>query len=233
MFNSWPEATSIFLLVAVTVVVGAFVGATTTRLATADRIQKLQELAHQYRHAARHDSLTGLPNRTVAMEILTTDSPDLVALCDLDDFKTINDRYGHATGDQLLRHVAQRLDAVMNRTGAAVACRLAGDEFAVFWTRRPTDPYVEAERLVEAVSEPVLIDGHTLQPAITVGLALSSGSLTGTDLLAAADVALYDAKHHDQAVALYTRHVPPGAVDRDATSGDRRTRSRRSPGTPS
>jgi diguanylate cyclase (GGDEF)-like protein len=237
MSNPWLETTNLALLM-LTALAGAGAGATASHLATGNRIHELQELAHHYQHAARHDALTGLPNRTVAVEILTTGSPELVALCDLDDFKTINDRYGHAVGDQLLHHVAQRLNtalnqtsAALNRTSAAVACRLAGDEFALLWALRPAHPAAEAERLVQAVSEPVVIDGHTLHPAITIGLALASDSLNGTDLLAAADVALYDAKHQDHRVALYTRHVPPGPVNRGAVSPDRRTRSRRSPGT--
>lgn len=217
------------VLPAALVAIGVFLGAAATHLLTVGCVEDLRKLVRQYRHDARHDPLTGLPNRTVAMKTLITDAPSMIGLCDLNDFKNINDRHGHAVGDELLRHVAQQLQTAITATGTGIACRLAGDEFVLLWRRRPAHPLTEATRLADAMSAPLVIDGHTIQPSIALGLALASPSLTGTDLLAAADDALYDAKQHNETVALYRRKVPPGPIDRNTTGRDRRTRSRRNP----
>lgn len=214
------------------VAIGALAGAATTYVITTARTRSMRELLHRYRHDARHDPLTGLPNRTVAIETLTTDTTAMVGVCDLNDFKNVNDRHGHAVGDELLRRVAQRLETAMNATGAGLACRLAGDEFALFWRQVPDRPLIEGTRVTDAVTQPLVINGHILRPSISLGLALTKPSLTGTDLLAAADVALYDAKHQHQTVVLYPSDLSPGPVDRPVAGGDRRIRSRRTPHAP-
>ncbi|WP_420452065.1 EAL domain-containing protein [Ilumatobacter sp.] len=164
-------------------------------------------------HAATHDSLTGLPNRASIVarldELLETAGPDEVAVLfiDLDNFKIVNDSLGHAVGDELLRHVAERFRSVM-RVGDQLA-RFGGDEFVVVvdgTTTRgsddtgeidlgPLDAETVAERLQRCVDEAVVIDGHELVVTSSVGFATNSTvTATAGELLRDADSAMYRAK---------------------------------------
>lgn len=120
---------------------------------------------------ARHDPLTGLPNRRFFVEMLgevlqtaTPDSRAAVLMLDLDGFKQINDAYGHAIGDQTLIEFAQRITAVM-RPGA-VFIRVGGDEFAVIVPNIKSldDPTALARRIVAAVTEP-----FSIRPILDIG----------------------------------------------------------------
>ena len=163
--------------------------------------ERLQEdLAHQ----AAHDSLTGLPNRAQAMRLIRSAlsraqrSGAVIGLLfiDLDGFKRVNDTFGHAAGDELLREVAQRMLRTV-RSGDTVA-RLGGDEFVVL-----LEPLAEqasavtvADRLVAEVSRVVLLsDGRPAQVGASIGVAISQDGLADPDrLLHEADVAVYRAK---------------------------------------
>lgn len=162
------------------------------------------------RHVANHDGLTGLVNRRMFLECLSaevaiarrTGTGCAVLYLDLDDFKPINDRYGHEMGDralvrvgQLLRHIARESDFVG---------RLGGDEFAVLQRgvrdRQQADGL--ARRLVEALRAPFEIDGLTLQLGVSVGVALCPDhALEPEVLLRLADRAMYDAKARGLGVA--------------------------------
>lgn len=163
-----------------------------------------RELAAE-RHAASHDSLTGLPNRRAFYQLgtaLVTQSnrtPLVAVVLDLDDFKQINDRYGHAAGDQVLITVASRFAA---HAGKDLVARLGGDEFAGLLTV----PTVEgswldqaARRLTEAIAEPIQIVGGTVQVTASVGLAPVAGCHLA-EALRHADAAMYQAKraHHER-----------------------------------
>ncbi|MFH6782628.1 MULTISPECIES: putative bifunctional diguanylate cyclase/phosphodiesterase [Methylobacterium] len=155
-------------------------------------------------HMARHDALTGLPNRTLLheglAEALARGSGVTAVLClDLDRFKTVNDTLGHAVGDKLLCQVTARLAAAIRdeaAMGTATLARLGGDEFAL--VLRPTTRFRAgrlAGRLIEAVGRDYDIDGTRVTVGLSVGLALTPRD--GTDpegLLRAADMALYRAK---------------------------------------
>jgi len=157
------------------------------------------ELAHQ----ASHDPLTGLANR-----ILFADRVDhallrqqrdagVVALmvCDLDDFKAVNDTLGHLAGDEVLRAVAERLTSCTRR--ADTIARLGGDEFGVLLEdlAQPDSALETATRITEAVRPPLMVAGHQVLITISVGIALASETCDATEqLLRAADVALYEAK---------------------------------------
>jgi diguanylate cyclase (GGDEF)-like protein len=145
---------------------------------------------------SRTDSLTGLPNRRAAMAMLADPAPNLVGLMDLDAFKLVNDRHGHDVGDRLLVAIAARLSTTMSGRGSVA--RLSGDEFLLTWRERPADPMVEAARVLMSVGEPVILDGHTLTPVASLGLAQPGSNLRGPDLLAAADDAMYKAKNSPQ-----------------------------------
>ncbi len=154
--------------------------------------------AERLSHAATHDGLTELPNRTALVERLDELLADAeagqvsVLFIDLDNFKVVNDSLGHGVGDQLLRQIAGRLRDVMRDTDRLA--RFGGDEFVVF-VDGGVDPAVVAERLRRAVQRPVLIDGHELVITASIGFAVNSTSdITADELLRDADAAMYRAK---------------------------------------
>jgi diguanylate cyclase (GGDEF)-like protein len=154
------------------------------------------------RTLSRHDPLTGLPNRRFFLEMLrevllttTTDSRSAVLMLDLDGFKSINDAYGHAVGDQALIEFAQRISAIM-RAGA-VLIRVGGDEFSVLIPNIASldDPTALARRIVAAVSDPFLIGHISATVGVGIGIAIAPSDGTDSELLVQrADRALYRAK---------------------------------------
>ncbi|HEV7896268.1 MAG TPA: EAL domain-containing protein [Planosporangium sp.] len=153
----------------------------------------------QLAYQASHDELTGLANRTLftsrTEHAVATGAPGTVAvaLVDLDDFKTINDRLGHAVGDALLVAVSARLRACM-RPDDTVA-RLGGDEFAILLTDlRPGESGTVAERILAALTESVTAGNHDLLIQASIGLADNDTGSDADDLLRRADIAMYAAK---------------------------------------
>jgi diguanylate cyclase (GGDEF)-like protein len=158
--------------------------------------------------ARLHDTLTGLPNRALFMERAETAVLDwrrrrqggadgcLAALfLDLDGFKPVNDTYGHATGDELLKQVALRLvDAT--RPDDYVG-RFGGDEFVVLChgLRTPDDAYAVADRITTYLADPFVIGDHTVTIGVSIGIAaLDDLDQEAAALLHHADLALYRAK---------------------------------------
>ncbi|MEI8081114.1 MAG: PAS domain S-box protein [Actinomycetes bacterium] len=153
-------------------------------------------------HRASHDSLTGLLNREELQErigtVLATRSqfsgtPALL-FCDLDYFKDVNDTYGHAVGDEVLRITAERISASL-RVGDEVT-RLGGDEFVVVLPEVPdlTAAAYVAEKVRRSVSEPIQISNNVITIQISVGIALATPTVDAHRLLRNADAALYGAK---------------------------------------
>jgi diguanylate cyclase (GGDEF)-like protein len=151
---------------------------------------------------ARHDPLTGLPNRRFFVEALgevlqtTTASSRLaVLMLDLDGFKSVNDAYGHAVGDQTLIEFAQRVSAIMR--GGAIFTRIGGDEFAVILPdiNSLDGPTALARRIVGAVAEPFSIGPISTSVGVGVGIAIAPSDGMDPELLVQrADRALYRAK---------------------------------------
>ena len=153
---------------------------------------------------AQHDDLTGLPNRNLLRqqmdEILlhTRRSAEKVAVLvlGLDNFKAVNDTLGHGIGDKLLRGVAKRLRSTLREEDALA--RLNSDEFALVQSgvARPEDAVLLARRLLEAIGEPYLLDGHSVVIGASIGIAMSPGDGTESEkLLKSADMALSRAKN--------------------------------------
>jgi diguanylate cyclase (GGDEF)-like protein len=158
----------------------------TIRDVTAERVQQM-DLAYQ----ASHDPLTGLANRHSFHTAMRTcaETPRAVIFVDLDDFKTINDTYGHQLGDRALEVVARRIEGCL-RAGD-LAARLGGDEFAVLLSDVP-DVYAAramAQRITDALAATAVIEGVTVRCPASVGLAYGSMAQ-----LHEADLALYSAK---------------------------------------
>lgn len=152
-------------------------------------------------HQASHDSLTGLPNRTLLRRRLerelaafaTAEQSMTLLMLDLDGFKEVNDTFGHSAGDQVLVQVAQRIVASV-RDGDAVA-RLGGDEFAVLLADRPgEDAAILARRVLAALELPLALQTTTVSVAASVGIASAGRGATADELLRNADLAMYAAK---------------------------------------
>lgn len=164
-------------------------------------VTERRESAGRLWHQAHHDPLTGLPNRVLFLDrltqALTRAEPASIAVffLDLDGFKVVNDSLGHEYGDRLLVAAAERLTSAL-RTGDLLA-RFGGDEFTILQEHVPAagDAMLMAERLHLVLAAPFSVNGHTLVVTTSVGAVQNSPELaTPTDLLRAADVALYRAK---------------------------------------
>lgn len=162
-----------------------------------------RELAEQ----ARHDSLTGLPNRRAFGERLNQAlararrNPQALGVLyvDLDGFKAVNDRYGHAAGDKLLTEVARRLLTCVRLTDCV--CRLAGDEFTVILegAGNPGEVVRICQRIVERLSVPHDMDGDAVVVSPSIGAAIMQTGESGEALCQRADAAMYAAKHAGKA----------------------------------
>jgi diguanylate cyclase (GGDEF)-like protein/PAS domain S-box-containing protein len=166
-------------------------------------ITERKSLEAQLVHQAFHDPLTGLANRALFLDRVTHAlevtarygrQPVAVLFLDLDNFKTINDSFGHIPADQLLAVVARRLvDAV--RTSDTVA-RLGGDEFAILLEDpgATMPPTLAAERITHSLSAPFLVEGKEVFVSASIGIAIANQDFSPADLLRNADTAMYQAK---------------------------------------
>ncbi len=169
---------------------------------TSIREWQLQTAHAQLEHSVLHDSLTGLANRkllkqelTTALQSLEPSSPRRISLLfvDLDRFKTINDALGHAFGDALLIRVANLLRSAA-RPNDLVA-RLGGDEFVIMLTQVDgKEAEAVAERIIQTLREPIMLGGSKVQVTASIGIVLSSEYSTGESMLQDADCAMYEAK---------------------------------------
>jgi len=163
-----------------------------------DRKESEERLTRQ----ALHDSLTGLPNRTLFADRVRVVSNRRAGLgyaivyLDLDGFKLVNDTLGHAAGDQVLIEVARRLEHLL-RAGDTLA-RLGGDEFALLCEECGDEEVRRiADRVIDSMAEPIEVQGRTITQAASIGIALYSGDGAPTEpdeMLGDADLAMYRAK---------------------------------------
>jgi diguanylate cyclase (GGDEF)-like protein len=171
-------------------------------VATHDDVTEQIRNEERVAYMARHDVLTGLPNRLhfreraeEALPLLRRGEGFAVLCIDLDHFKEVNDTLGHPSGDKLLKLVADRLRKNLRETD--ILARLGGDEFAIVQTmlQRPEEVTVLASRIVEVLSEPYEVDGQEVVVGTSIGVAIAPGDGNDPDqLLKNADMALYRAK---------------------------------------
>ncbi|MGY0194061.1 diguanylate cyclase domain-containing protein [Leptothrix sp. BB-4] len=184
-------------------------------------VTEAHALALQLAHRAQHDPLTGLPNRLLLHDRLLQGlqmarrQRRVLALMfiDLDGFKAVNDRFGHASGDALLCQVAERL--LEQLRASDTACRLGGDEFVVLLPQ--VESVVDAGRvahnLLEAISRPYPLAGTAVQVSASIGVAcLPEGGLDESALMRNADSAMYEAKQRGRNQVLFftPKALPPG-----------------------
>jgi diguanylate cyclase (GGDEF)-like protein/PAS domain S-box-containing protein len=189
-------------------------------------------LTDQLSHQALHDPLTGLANRALFEDHLTqahlriTRDRGLAAvlLIDLDDFKGVNDTYGHLVGDQLLTAVARRLELVTRSSDTL--CRFGGDEF--LYLAEGISTTVEAEhvarRLLESLAEPFNVMGVHVEQRASVGVVVWDHTSSGyNEIVQEADLALYEAKHGGRGqYVVFTPGIHEQAINRFALMNDLR-----------
>jgi diguanylate cyclase (GGDEF)-like protein/PAS domain S-box-containing protein len=165
-------------------------------------VTEQRQLEHELTQRAFHDSLTGLPNRTLLLErterALLRGRRESTLTCllfiDLDDFKIVNDTLGHIVGDRLLAAVGERLSRTLRRTDTAA--RLGGDEFAVLMegAKQPVDAELLAAQVIQSLGRPFRLSDDSVNVSASVGVATAWDSADPEELLALADLALYAAK---------------------------------------
>ena len=165
--------------------------------------RELAQYSKAQQELALHDPLTGLPNRRLLEDRIATTLQHAsrnhhkaaIMYLDLDGFKTINDTYGHAYGDEVLKTVAQRL--LGNSRKEDTVARLGGDEFMVVLGEvgSLSDAQGPAAKLVEAIAQPIFVNDLTLQLSTSIGISIYPDDAETVDaLISIADYALYEAK---------------------------------------
>lgn len=179
-------------------------------------ITEEHELTEKLSFQALHDPLTRLANRALFEDRLSqtisrmqrTGGSFTLLLIDLDDFKAVNDAFGHLVGDRLLVEVAKRFQSVTR--DADTLCRFGGDEFLYLAedAHDDADPEVMAQRLINSLEEPFEVGGVTLIQRASIGVARwNAAHLDETDVIRHADMALYQAKHHGKSkFFIFTDH---------------------------
>jgi diguanylate cyclase (GGDEF)-like protein len=169
-----------------------------------NEIAERVRVQEQLRHEVMHDALTGLPNRGYLREQLERvlgrlrrepQRRSALLYLDIDRFKVVNDSLGHLAGDAMLQAVATRLQECVREPD--LVARLSGDEFAVLLQEVPVPEAAirVAQRILELLSEPLLLAGKEIEPSASIGIAIADAGYHGADdVLRDADIALYRAK---------------------------------------
>ena len=194
-------------------------------------ITERKRAEEQVHHAAFHDALTGLPNRTLLSDRLSLalarakrnkEYQFAVLFLDLDRFKLVNDSLGHTLGDQLLMELGRRLQLCMRK--ADTVARLGGDEFGMLLDgiKDPYDAIYIAERIQQELTEPFTLNGHEFLTTTSIGIAFSQTGYDGPeDILRDADIAMYRAKANGKAryevfdVAMHSHAVEMLTLERE------------------
>jgi diguanylate cyclase (GGDEF)-like protein len=192
------------------------------------RTRELSESRELYRHMALHDTLTGLPTRTLLHDHLQTGLERskrfkkglALLMLDLDNFKQINDSFGHDCGDQVLRITAQRLSSIIRKTDSVA--RMGGDEFIVLLNDLVNPGQAEriAAKVVASLSRPVHIGRLEVAVSASVGVCtISDGSINAEVLLKRVDTAMYRAKARGRGCfQVFTNDLIPAAHSQPAAT---------------
>jgi diguanylate cyclase (GGDEF)-like protein len=191
--------------------------------------EKMQRLSEALSHQAKHDPLTGLGNRLLFAEQVDLmldrrsgdgDRAPGLLLLDLDDFKLVNDSFGHEAGDRVLTEISRRLQRVT--THNEWPFRLGGDEFAIVQaSARPDEAMSLAHRVNEALSEPFDLGPRQIRQRASIGISIALQGQTRSTLLAEADLAMYAGKTRGRGepgmfdVALYRNTLDRHELERD------------------
>ena len=176
---------------------------TSAYLLNAQAREEAMATAEQHRLLSLHDPLTGLPNRLLLQDRMDratlraqrSRTASAVLFVDIDEFKQVNDQFGHHVGDQVLIAVAQRLSEMVR--GSDTLARIAGDEFVLLCEEltSPADAELVCGRVRESFAAPLLVGVGALRVSASVGMAYAGpGEPVSADLMADADHAMYQAK---------------------------------------
>jgi diguanylate cyclase (GGDEF)-like protein/PAS domain S-box-containing protein len=201
-------------------------------------ITQRKEAEHRLQHDAFHDSLTGLPNRTLLLDRLAQavarkkrrpDSRFGVLFIDIDGFKHINDSLGHQMGDQLLIAVSRRLERCMREVDTVA--RIGGDEFISLIDDVDSTEFILSvpDRILESLRTPFSLDGHEVVVSASIGVALSNSSdLSADEFVRNADIAMYRAKSLGKAAfVVFDDAMHERAVNRLRMESDLRQATKR------
>lgn len=179
--------------------------------------RRLYEVQSRLAHQLNHDALTGLPNRllfTQRLDAAMRAGKFVLIFVDLDDFKKVNDQFGHAAGDELLRAVGGRLRQCVDAPNTLA--RIGGDEFAVLMENVDETPEVVADRLRVALRDPFAVHGSSVRVKASMGL-VTGGSDAPTsssdDLMRQADISMYAGKRLGKDTAVVYRPAAGVVVD--------------------
>ncbi len=188
----------------------------TLTILIARQSRRLEKSEQQNRYLSLHDNLTGLANRTQFSHAFDAalkgvkDTPFTVLACDLDRFKSVNDTYGHAAGDIVIKTIADRLRTVVGSTG--LVARTGGDEFVILLHELVDAPRltVLTHQIIHNVCQPIDIGETQTDVGISIGIGIAGrdGS-SAIALMAAADAALYVAKEQGRNRAIFAYDVHP------------------------
>ncbi|REJ78890.1 MAG: EAL domain-containing protein [Acidobacteria bacterium] len=182
----------------------------------------LRKSREKFRHAAFHDSLTGLPNRNyfrkrigelLASRRSGTGKHFAVLFLDLNRFKRINDSFGHSFGDQYLKRIANRLETL--ECGRKVVSRLGGDEFGVILERPESYEAAEsfASSIAEAIARPVEIDEKQIYTGVSIGIVICEGGYdSAEEVIRDSDIAMYHAKESKKPFVVFDKAMHEYAV---------------------
>lgn len=160
--------------------------------------RRLYETQRRLAHQVNHDALTGLPNRLLfgqRLDAAVRDGRFVLIFVDVDDFKEVNDQFGHAAGDALLRAVGERLHRCVGPSDTLA--RIGGDEFAILIENDDDPPEVVADRLRVALRDPFAVHGSSVRVRASMGLvqhAADDPTPTADELMRQADVSMYAGK---------------------------------------
>jgi len=193
-------------------------------------INERRALEEQLTHLAFHDPLTGLPNRSLFMDRLQRaiaeaerkKEPVVVMFIDLDDFKKVNDSFGHHVGDKVIQTAALRLKKCLRDIDSIA--RMGGDEFTLLIPHigEQEDIEIIARRLIESLDDPIVVEGTEFRMSISIGISIFPVDATNEDsLLRNADTAMYFAKHtHGPSYTFYVADMGTSPSKRLALASD-------------
>nr|WP_235568360.1 EAL domain-containing protein [Mycobacterium sp. Root135] len=179
--------------------------------------RRLYEAQRRLAHQVNHDVLTGLPNRLLfgqRLEAAMRDGRFVLIFVDVDDFKEVNDQFGHAAGDELLRAVGERLLRCVGPSDTLA--RIGGDEFAVLVETDDDPPEVVADRLRVALRDPFAVHGSSVRVRASMGLVQHGAddpAPTADDLMRQADISMYAGKRLGKNTAVMYRPASGVVVD--------------------